>query len=87
MEMKVTVLLFAAAREAAGQDSVLVSLEDANPEVTTVRRVREQLLHEVPGLQRMASALLWAVNNEYAADEKILRDGDVVACFPPVSGG
>jgi molybdopterin converting factor subunit 1 len=85
--MKITVLLFAAAREAAGQGFVLVNIEDADNEITTVRRVREYLLNEIPSLQRIASALLWAVNNEYAAEERTVREGDVVACFPPVSGG
>jgi len=85
--MKIKVLLFAAAREAAGSDAVLVNIEDSTGGITTVRRVREYLLNEVPDLQRIASALLWAVNNEYAADDRTLSECDVVACFPPVSGG
>jgi len=81
--MKITVLLFAAAREVAGRSSVEI---DA-PGQVTIRTVRERLLKEVPDLHAVASSLLWAVNNEYAADDRTLHEGDAVACFPPVSGG
>lgn len=81
--MKITVLLFAAARETAGRGSV--DIDTAGK--ATVRIVRERLLDQVPHLSAFASSLLWAVNNKYAAMEQIIDEGDVVACFPPVSGG
>lgn len=81
--MKITVLLFAAARETAGRDSV--EIEAAGQ--VTIRDVREQLLVQVPSLNAIASSFLWAVNNEYAAAERVIDEGDFVACFPPVSGG
>lgn len=81
--MKINVLLFAAAREAAGQNSVQF---DA-PQGATIRTVRELLIHQQPKLNAIGPSLLWAVNNQYAADDRVLRDNDTVACFPPVSGG
>ena len=81
--MRITVLLFAAARETAGRDSVAI---DAVGQVT-ISAVRERLLEQVPHLSAIAPSLLWAVNNEYAAVERVVVEGDVVACFPPVSGG
>ncbi len=81
--MKITVLLFAAAREIAGAESVELDL----PENASIAHVRTALLLAVPSLSVRTNTLLWAVNNEYAADDRVLHSTDVVACFPPVSGG
>lgn len=81
--MKITVLLFAAAREIAGVESVELDL----PAEASVAIARTALLLAVPKLAMRTGTLLWAVNNEYAADDRILHRTDVVACFPPVSGG
>ena len=81
--MKVSVLLFAAAREAVGREAVELDL----PEPVTVAVARSALLQSHPSLAGRAGNLLWAVNNEYAADTRVLHAADVVACFPPVSGG
>ncbi|MBC7968432.1 MAG: MoaD/ThiS family protein [Fuerstia sp.] len=81
--MKLSVLLFAAAREIAGCESVELIL----PEAGTVAQARAALLQSLPNLAIRTGTLLWAVNNEYASDNRVLQDTDVVACFPPVSGG
>ena len=81
--MKVNILLFAAAREVVGKESVELEL----PDVATVAIAKTALLRSYPALSMRSASLLWAVNNEYAADTRILHGGDVVACFPPVSGG
>jgi molybdopterin converting factor subunit 1 len=81
--MNITVLLFAAAREIAGAESVELDL----PENASIAHVRTALLLAVPSLAVRTNTLLWAVNNEYAADNRVLHSTDVVACFPPVSGG
>ena len=81
--MKITVLLFAAAREIAGAESVELDL----PENASVAHARDALLLSLPELAVRRDTLLWAVNNEYAADNRVLHSTDVVACFPPVSGG
>ena len=81
--MKVSVLLFSAAREVVGQEAVELELPDA----ATVATARSALLQSYPALAPRAQNLLWAVNNEYASDTRVLQATDVVACFPPVSGG
>lgn len=81
--MKITVLLFAAAREVAGVDSVELDI----PECATIACARSSLLLSVPNLTIRLGTLLWAVNNEFASDDRVLHTTDVVACFPPVSGG
>lgn len=81
--MKVSVLLFSAAREVVGKEAVELELPDA----ATVAVARSTLLQSYPTLAPHAKNLLWAVNNEYASDTRVLHASDVVACFPPVSGG
>ncbi len=81
--MKLSVLLFAAAREIACRDSIDIDVPDSG----TVAQARMSLFEAVPALESSAATLLWAVNNEFANEERILRESDVVACFPPVSGG
>jgi molybdopterin converting factor subunit 1 len=81
--MKITIRLFAAARDAAGSDRIEVSLPDG----ATVRQLRSALVERAPGLQRMASSLLVAIGNDYATDEAHVDAAAEVAVFPPVSGG
>lgn len=81
--MKLTVLLFAAAKEAVGHNEIEVELSD----VACVRDLRQSLADGWPQLTAVAPTLHIAVNGEFAADELSLGSGDEVACFPPVSGG
>jgi molybdopterin synthase catalytic subunit len=79
----VRVLLFGAAREAAGAGEL--SLEASAP--ATAASVLEELLEARPELRRFGRSLLVAVNEEYAAPTREVRANDEVAVFPPVSGG
>jgi len=82
-DVRVRVLFFGAAREAAA-DELTLSL----PSGTNARAAFGRLLEEYPGLRRFGSSLLVAVNQEYARDLEVeLKDGDELALFPPVSGG
>ena len=81
--VRVRVLFFGAARDAATDEAVL-SLARAS----TARDAFERVLALYPDLRRFRSSLLVAVNQEYARDlEVVLKDGDEIALFPPVSGG
>lgn len=79
----VKVQLFAAARDIASREAIELEINDQ----TNIGTLRRSLLEAVPGLQPLASALLWAVNNEYVRDDRLVSPSDTVACFPPVSGG
>ncbi len=81
--MIIQLKLFAAAREAAGCETVEVEV----PAAATVADLRSALVRQVPALSTWRKHLLIAVNQQYAADEQTLAEGDEVACFPPVSGG
>ena len=82
-EITVTVLFFGAARDAVGQGEVNFVLK-GRPTAATALAI---LLEEFPGLKRFGRSLLFAVNQEYAATDREVRDGDELAVFPPVSGG
>lgn len=79
----VTVLFFAAARDAAGTAELQLLVSDTG----TLAELQQRVLQQLTGLQRLQSMLLWAVNNQYAVPAMSIRPGDTVACFPPVSGG
>ena len=81
--MKVTVLLFGQARELAGTQSL--DLEIENP--LSVAEVFARIVADLPKLARMEPSLLFAVNEEYASRDQLVKDGDVLAVLPPVSGG
>jgi len=81
--MILEVQLFAAARDLAGASPVEMELADC----ATVADLRSRLVETHPNLESIANVLLVAINSEYAADDRQLSDSDVVACFPPVSGG
>ena len=81
--IQLRVLLFGAAREAAGCGELL--FEVSAP--ATAASVLEELLDARPALRRFGRSLLVAVNEEYAPPQREVRANDEVAVFPPVSGG
>lgn len=82
-QQTVSVLLFAAARDRAGQSTVDLRL----PTPATVADVRSQLITVVPALKPIANSLLIAVDESYASDDTPIPENADIACFPPVSGG
>ena len=81
--MKIAVLLFAAAKEVAGQPEIQVEL----PPKATVGDLRKRIIATNPAFKPLAPTLLFAVNSLSVSDDVLLAEGDEVACFPPVSGG
>jgi molybdopterin synthase catalytic subunit len=80
--MPVTVLYFAAARDAAG-----AAREALEPTPATVGDLRRQLLASRPALGPVLARSRVAVDGEFAEDSATLRDGAEVAIIPPVAGG
>ena len=82
-ELRVKVLFFGAARDAVGQSERELVLAG----VTTSSQVMAKLIEQFPALGRFGTSLLFAVNQEYAREDREVNDGDELAVFPPVSGG
>ncbi len=80
--MALTVLYFAAAREAAG-----VAREQLDGAFPTVADLRRALSERHPALARVLPRCRLAVNQEMASDAEAVPDGAEVAVIPPVSGG
>jgi molybdopterin synthase catalytic subunit len=82
-EIAVTVLFFGAARDTTGQAEVDFVLQGAPTAASAFAAVMERF----PDLRRFGRSLLFAVNQEYAQEDREVHDGDELAVFPPVSGG
>ncbi len=81
--MKVTVKLFARAKDLAGKETVEVDVPDS----ACVADLRSALVETVPAMAPLVSSLLIAIGNDYADDATPLTADSNLACFPPVSGG
>ena len=81
--IEVTVKFFATYREEVGEDEVQVRLGDGE----TVGDLLETLRENLPRWAAYEHDPMVACNLEYVGADAVLRDGDEVALFPPVSGG
>ena len=79
----VTVLLFAAAREAAGRGRLEVPHRDG----LTAAEVWTGLEAENPALAPLSGSVSVAVNHRFVPRDTVLAEGDELAFLPPVSGG
>ncbi len=81
--MKVTVKLFAAARDLAGQEQIAVKL----PVGATIGELRRRMGDQFPPLAPLLPHAMFAVDAEYVPDETRVTEQGEIACIPPVSGG
>ena len=81
--MQVTVLLFAAHREAAGKHEFIAEL----PEGATVSDALARVCAEYPAIAKSARAVAFALNRTHVTADAKLAQGDEVALLPPVAGG
>ena len=81
--LRLTVLLFAAARDLAGADAATVELAPG----ATVADARAALARDFPALAKLLTRSAVAVNHDFADDDRVLSPADEVAVIPPVSGG
>jgi sulfur-carrier protein len=82
-KMRVNVKLFAAARELAGGESIEIDL----PPGATVGSLRQELIERLPRAKELLAKSMFAIDCDYAADDKRLQPAAEIACIPPVSGG
>src|SRR3972149_8207869 len=83
MSIHIEVLYFATLRSLTGIRQEALS----GPAGAPVGALRRQLAQRDDRLGPALQTALFAVNREFAFPEELLREGDEVAVFPPVSGG
>lgn len=79
--MKVSVLFFGATADEAGTREIEIDLADH----AKAEEVFGEIVNKYPRLAQ--HKLLFAVNQEYAGGDEIIKDGDELAVFTAVSGG
>ena len=80
--MSITILLFGILRDVVGESK----LEWTVNMNTTLENLRHDLAKEFPELKNYKNYSI-AVNEVYAESDCIIKENDVVALIPPVSGG
>ncbi len=83
-DITITILYFAAAKEAIGLSTE--SLSFTSP--TTLAELQAQLYDQYPQLIPLKPYLRWALNQSFVEDNDVLLNHqDEVAIIPPISGG
>jgi molybdopterin converting factor subunit 1 len=82
--MRVTILFFAAAREAVGQSKVTVDLPET---VANIEGFTDWLGKNYPVILPFIDFLRIAQNEQFAGPNTPLSEGDTLAVIPPVAGG
>jgi len=77
--MSIKILYFASLREQVGRSGDVVE--------PTEKSSVDDIWKQATGLDELPDNLLIAVNQEYTSKEVLVKDGDEVAFFPPVTGG
>ncbi|MCG1034936.1 MoaD/ThiS family protein [Polaribacter sargassicola] len=80
--MKIQTLFFGITTDLVGVASLDLEISEA----TTIIDFKNYLKQKYPALDKIDSYAV-AVNESYAADNLLLKENDVVAIIPPVSGG
>ena len=82
-QVNIRVLFFGAARDVVDANQLDLSLDAP----ATVSSAFQNLVGNFSQLERFGRSLLFAVNQEYATPDTLLKENDELAVFPPVSGG
>ena len=82
--MKVTVLYFAAVKDLVARDEEQLELPSS---VTTIASLATHLEAVHVELEGRLGYVRFARNEEFAANDDALADGDTIALSPPVAGG
>ena len=80
--MKCKIKAFGISKEIIGNKLLELEL----PEGCTVLDLKKELFDKYTGFADLRSLYI-ALNNEYADEKFVLKEGDEIALIPPVSGG
>ncbi|MFJ7953735.1 molybdopterin converting factor subunit 1 [Lysinibacillus sp. NPDC096418] len=76
----INILLFAHLQEVIGESKLSVDLADQ-----TVGQIKEWMETQYP--QVSLQHVMTAVNEEFATETTVVKEGDTIAFIPPISGG
>lgn len=76
----INILLFAHLQESIGESKLSVDLSDY-----TVGQIKEWMETQYP--QVSLQHVMTAVNEEFAIETTVVKEGDTIAFIPPISGG
>ncbi len=81
----IEVRFFAMLKRIAGTNSREYDIR----EPVTVGELKEMIARDIPALAEVLAgrSVLVSVNEEFARDDELVADGDVVGLLPPFSGG
>ncbi len=82
-QINVSVLYFAQLREVRGSTEEGVRIVEG----TTIGELLNILEKDEPCLKGFEDSMIFFLNEERAEGDEVLKDGDIVALCPPVSGG
>jgi molybdopterin converting factor subunit 1 len=80
--MKINTLFFGITTDLVGASELQVEVGESS----SIADFKEALKDEFSQLKNINSYAI-AVNEEYATDDFVLKENDIVAVIPPVSGG
>lgn len=80
--IKIQLLLFGITTDLLATSSLNLELNVDS----TVKQLKDHLLNMYPQLENIHSYAI-AVNEDYVDNDTVLKENDVVAIIPPVSGG
>lgn len=81
--MQIEVLLFAAARDAAGNESIRIEVADD----ARAGDVIEAIGAAIPEISRLLASCRLAVDCSYVSADQSITGDQEIALIPPVSGG
>lgn len=81
--MHINLLLFATVKDKVGQSRLSLELPDA----AMIVDAKAKLSRDFPAAARSIETAIAALNEEFSQPDAMLKDGDTLALFPPVSGG
>lgn len=81
--MNIKILFFGITTDLVGENSISFTIDNNN---TSVKELKEVLKRKYSKLKNINDFAI-AVNEDYATDDLLIENDDVVAIIPPVSGG